>query len=178
MTSKWWLWSEWWWELRWEQGYICTSITEAPQSQWPGETEKKSFSVRQRRDQRSGKLCGVLLWNGEHMSTTFKSSSRKVEPCKWCDAKIRRPSQHTLEHVQAAIDFTTEQITMREVKYFEMSLCDGASDDKFSSVLALMKRCDEYAIVASDELTEKIFMRAMTIRRKEMWASVCTFLQD
>ena len=49
-----------------------------------------------------------------------------------------------------------------------MSLCDGASDDKFSSVLALMKRCDEYAIVASDELTEKIFMRAMTIRRKEM----------
>ena len=79
-----------------------------------------------------------------------------------------RPSQHTLEHVQAAIDFTTEQITMREVKYFEMSLFDSASDDKFSSVLALMKRCDEYVIVASDEQTEKIFTRAMTIRRKEM----------
>ena len=43
LHSKWWLWSEWWWKLQWEQGYIFTSITEANQRQWQGEPEIKEL---------------------------------------------------------------------------------------------------------------------------------------
>ena len=82
LHSKWWLWSEWWWELRWEQGYICTSITDAPQSQWQGETEKKSFSVRQRRDQRSEKtVWRPLVKRGAyvHNLQVFKQKSGALQ---------------------------------------------------------------------------------------------------